>query len=112
MTLLSYWQPLGTCRQGVMPELGEAASGARVIAFDRPPFGLSERPLTWQGSEEDNPYTSQVGRHCLQVMPLSVCLLCKAAKLLPVTHGARHASMKQASGRALIALCLSMSVHC
>ncbi len=46
-----------------MPALEEAAGeSARVIAFDRPPFGLSERPLNWQGSEEDNPYTSSVRR--------------------------------------------------
>jgi hypothetical protein len=24
-----------------------AAGGCRVIAFDRPPFGLTERPLEW-----------------------------------------------------------------
>jgi len=36
----------------------------RVIAFDRPPFGLSGRPLAWE-SEDDNPYTSQAGaRFC------------------------------------------------
>ena len=48
------------CRQGVMPALAEAAAGARVIAFDRPPFGLTQRPLVWEGAEEDNPYTSPV----------------------------------------------------
>ena len=42
-----------------MQPLSEAAGGCRVIAFDRPPFGLSQRPLTWQG-EESNPYTNQV----------------------------------------------------
>ena len=43
-----------------MPALAEAAAGARVIAFDRPPFGLTQRPLAWEGAEEDNPYTSPV----------------------------------------------------
>ncbi|KAK9821989.1 hypothetical protein WJX81_003986 [Elliptochloris bilobata] len=45
--------------QGVMPAMAEAASDARVIAFDRPPFGISQRPLSWEGEEADNPYTSQ-----------------------------------------------------
>jgi len=34
----------------VMPEL---AKSGRVIAFDRPAFGLTSRPLTWQG---ESPY--------------------------------------------------------
>lgn len=39
--------------QGVMPAL--AVSGT-VIAYDRPAFGLTERPLTWQGQ---NPYSPE-----------------------------------------------------
>lgn len=33
--------------------------GRRVIAFDRPPFGLSERPLQWDGTTD--PYTCEGG---------------------------------------------------
>ena len=42
------------CRARASPE------GCRVIAFDRPPFGLTERPLQWAGGEANNPYTAQV----------------------------------------------------
>lgn len=28
-----------------------------VIAFDRPPFGLTQRPLTWEGGADADPYT-------------------------------------------------------
>lgn len=38
----------------VMPSLAEHA---RVIAFDRPAFGLTERPLTWE--RDANPYTPE-----------------------------------------------------
>ena len=34
--------------------------GRRVIAFDRPPFGLTERPLQWDSSAWD-PYTCEGG---------------------------------------------------
>ncbi|EFJ44496.1 hypothetical protein VOLCADRAFT_95177 [Volvox carteri f. nagariensis] len=37
-----------------------ATGGCRVVAYDRPPYGLSQRPLTWQ-REEDNPYTLEGG---------------------------------------------------
>jgi len=61
--------------RGVMARIaqGVAASGraCRVIAFDRPPFGLSGRPLNWD-KEEDNPYT-QVWR---RVAVLKLCKLC------------------------------------
>jgi pimeloyl-ACP methyl ester carboxylesterase len=61
-----------------MPALEEAAGeSARVIAFDRPPFGLSERPLNWQGSEEDNPYTSSVRRESA-----SSCFLCQLLNMI------------------------------
>ena len=36
------------------------SKGCRVISFDRPPYGLSERPLTWPAGPEGNPYTSEV----------------------------------------------------
>jgi pimeloyl-ACP methyl ester carboxylesterase len=35
----------------VLPSLAEYGT---VIAYDRPAFGLTERPLTWEG---DNPYS-------------------------------------------------------
>lgn len=34
-------------------------AGRRVIAFDRPPFGLTERPLQWDGRTD--PYTCEGG---------------------------------------------------
>jgi hypothetical protein len=43
---------------------GTAAEGCRVIAFDLPPCGLSQRPLTWKREQNDeeaaNPYTFEV----------------------------------------------------
>lgn len=47
----------------VMSGISEDASlpsGRRVIAFDRPPFGLTERPLQWDTSDW-NPYTCEGG---------------------------------------------------
>jgi hypothetical protein len=41
--------------------------GCRVIAFDRPPFGLTERPLQWAGGAQNSPYSARVRRcstHC------------------------------------------------
>lgn len=46
-----------------MAPLSEAErfpQGCRVIAFDRPPFGLTERPLQWSGGDALSPYTSEV----------------------------------------------------
>lgn len=36
------------------------STGCRVIAYDRPPFGLSERPLQWDEDSID-PYTVEAG---------------------------------------------------
>lgn len=43
---------------------GGAKGGCRVIAFDRPPFGLSERPLSW-ATEAQNPYKPAAGKYGL-----------------------------------------------
>jgi pimeloyl-ACP methyl ester carboxylesterase len=43
------------CRRAVMAPIAEA--GCRVVAFDWPPFGLSQRPLAWDGGDSGNPYT-------------------------------------------------------
>lgn len=50
------------CRRDVLQPLSEqgGSEGCRVIAFDRPPYGLSERPLSWPAGPEGNPYTSEV----------------------------------------------------
>lgn len=43
-------------RRDVMQGISEdpsLAGGRRVIAFDRPPFGLTERPLQWDTSAWD-----------------------------------------------------------
>jgi len=43
----------------VMTPISEGLGGARVVAFDRPPFGLSERPVEpWEGP---NPYSNGQG---------------------------------------------------
>lgn len=46
-----------------MDPVSRVASGCRVIAFDRPPFGLTERPLTWTGGDANSPYSAQVRRY-------------------------------------------------
>ncbi|CAL8466073.1 g5609 [Coccomyxa elongata] len=45
----------------VMDPVSRAAGSCRVIAFDRPPFGLTERPLTWTGGDANSPYSAQGG---------------------------------------------------
>ena len=59
----------GGCRstfnwRGAMQPLAEVPvsddyPGCHVIAFDRPPFGLSQRPLQW--AEGRDPYTTEGG---------------------------------------------------
>jgi len=44
----------------VMQELANEVGG-RVIAFDRPPFGLSERPTKWKGGLSKSPYSASMG---------------------------------------------------
>lgn len=56
-----------SCRRKVMQPLSGADAfkqGCRVIAFDRPPFGLTERPLHWSGGDAMSPYTSEVCTSC------------------------------------------------
>lgn len=65
----------GTC------EYVAAATGARVIAFDRPPFGLSDRPIEWgEGCELPfNPYeidgTARLARAFLERLGVDKCVL-------------------------------------
>ncbi len=40
---------------GATSSVGDAACVA--VAYDRPPFGLSSRPVKWEGRSEDDPYT-------------------------------------------------------
>ena len=58
-----------------MDAIAESGSkGCRVVAVDRPPFGLSQRPLQWQdtGASDSNPYSNAVStspfliRSCLR----------------------------------------------
>lgn len=58
------------CRRDVVGPLADHGEGCRVIAFDRPPYGLSERPLTWPEGPEGNPYTSEVGPCCAECADL------------------------------------------
>jgi len=41
----------------VLQPLADAV-GSKVIAFDRPPFGLSERPTDWNGGVTQSPYSA------------------------------------------------------
>ena len=56
-----------TCRRDVIQPLSQqgGSEGCRVIAFDRPPYGLSERPMTWPEGPEGNPYTSEASFFCV-----------------------------------------------
>ena len=59
---------------GPLSEADRFPQGCRVIAFDRPPFGLTERPLQWPGGDTMSPYTSEVrlpNRNALQYVPQS-----------------------------------------
>jgi len=51
------------CFRSIAPDLARA--GVRAIAFDRPPYGLSDRPLPPDGQQqwdpEENPYSSPGG---------------------------------------------------
>ena len=64
-----------TCRRDVIQPLSQqgGSEGCRVIAFDRPPYGLSERPMTWPEGPEGNPYTSEASS--LYASASSSCLI-------------------------------------
>ena len=40
-----------------MQQISDSDAGRMVVAFDRPPFGLTERPLSWEGGSDADPYT-------------------------------------------------------
>lgn len=44
------------------PVMGSIAENGRVIAYDRTGFGLTERPLAWEG---ENPYSADAQLHLL-----------------------------------------------
>lgn len=46
-------------RNSLQPIAQAGKQGCRVIAVDRPPFGLSQRPLSWNEAD-GNPYTATV----------------------------------------------------
>ena len=58
-----------------MEPLSHVQGGCRVIAFDRPPYGLSQRPLSWEGGEEGSPYTNQASLTRSQCIPGCTCSL-------------------------------------
>lgn len=64
------------CRRDVIQPLSQhgGIEGCRVIAFDRPPYGLSERPMTWPEGPEGNPYTSEASLHCAVSSPCVLTL--------------------------------------
>lgn len=65
------------------PLAAATEEGVRVVAIDRPPFGLSQRPRTWEGGDQGSPYTNEVDCPMLFVMPLH-CM-----------HGLRSSSILQ-----------------
>ena len=64
-----------------MDPVSRAAGGCRVIAFDRPPFGLTERPLSWTGGDANSPYSAQV-RHLPSASLRTVQYLAKETQAL------------------------------
>lgn len=64
---------------GPLSQADISPEGCRVIALDRPPFGLTERPLQWPGGDAMSPYTSEV---CLT--PLSITPRFNQCRLLPL----------------------------
>lgn len=58
--------------------------GCRVIAFDRPPYGLSQRPLTWEGGDEGSPYTNKGGARLAE----GLCRALGISKAVLVGHSA------------------------
>ena len=46
----------------------QVGPSCRIVAYDRPPFGLSSRPLKWR-KEEANPYTLEAAADsCIGLM--------------------------------------------
>lgn len=49
----------------VIQQMGETvtsvAGAGAVVAYDRPPFGLSSRPVEWKGGDANNPYITSSG---------------------------------------------------
>jgi hypothetical protein len=70
--------------------------GCRVVAYDRPPYGLSQRPLSWQ-REEDNPYTVEGGESQRTLVELhdwtSVCFRKELSNA--VLQSYRHLCLKR-----------------
>ena len=80
---------LPRCRRLVMEDIAQSCSSAsssssdsdgafalrdgattRVVAFDRPPFGLSSRPVRWS-REWENPYTQEAAAEtCIGLMDM------------------------------------------
>ena len=64
------------CRRQSMEPISRAGGpkGCRVIAVDRPPFGLSQRPLQWD-TTKSNPYTTEVPEQkqiCASIMRITL----------------------------------------
>lgn len=67
----------------VMQPLSDSGHGEKkrtVIAFDRPPFGLTQRPLTWEGGAEADPYSCKGGARLagqlLDALGIETAVLC------------------------------------
>lgn len=69
-----------------MDPVSKAAGGCRVIAFDRPPFGLTERPLSWTGGDANSPYSAQV---CSSPDSLALCSSFQQRLIYPVSLALR-----------------------
>lgn len=50
-------------------DVSPSTGGCRVVAYDRPPYGLSQRPLGGWKSDGENPYTLQGGGRDMENLP-------------------------------------------
>lgn len=59
-TLLPLLSLRGMVARDIADQVAARCGSCRVISYDRPPFGLSQRPLEWPEGEE-GPYTQAAG---------------------------------------------------
>ncbi|MEW5298829.1 MAG: hypothetical protein WDW36_001908 [Sanguina aurantia] len=87
------------------------STGCRVIAYDRPPFGLSERPLQWDEDSID-PYTVEAGAEfgagLLRQLGVRKAVLCGHSAGAPVAVEIARRYPELVSGLVLVAPAISV----